>query len=102
LNALTNLSKTTQLTDEQKNQSAKQYAKNSTEWYKIQKDIYEGSDKMMANTLSEFTSQLTELDNKQQFIEKTASKYSKSSQAYRDSIQLEIDIIKEKKLWKED
>jgi len=94
--ALTNLSKTTQLTDEQKNQSAKQYAKNSTEWYKIQKDIYEGSDKMMANTLSEFTSQLTELDNKQQFIEKTASKYSKSSQAYRDSIQLEIDIIKEK------
>jgi len=94
--ALTNLSKTTQLTTEQKNQLEKESAKNSTEWYKIQKDIYEGSDKMMANTLSEFTSQLTELDNKQQFIEKTASKYSKSSQAYRDSIQLEIDIIKEK------
>ena len=94
--ALSNLSKTTQLTTEQKNQLEKESAKNSTEWYKIQKDIYEGSDKMMANTLSEFTSQLTELDNKQQFIEKTASKYSKSSQAYRDSIQLEIDIIKEK------
>jgi len=94
--ALTNLSKTTQLTTEQKNQLEKESAKNSTEWYKIQKDIYEGSDKMMANTLSEFTSQLTELDNKQQFINNTASKYSKSSQAYRDSIQLEIDIIKEK------